>query len=115
MSDKPRLSEQERREIAQSNAGQVVSETSSAVAPREMKQMVSARFEPELIAALREIARDRGVSMSDLLRQAALSLVDDARRFPYLHVEITESAFSRTASSHSTTVTGPGFWTINES
>jgi len=37
--------------------------------------MISARLDPTLVAALRQLAQTRGVSLSDVLREAALLLL----------------------------------------
>lgn len=43
--------------------------------PRRLDQMISARLDPTLVAALRQLAQTRGVSLSDVLREAALLLL----------------------------------------
>jgi len=43
--------------------------------PRRLDQMISARLDPTVVAALRELARQRHVSLSDILREAALLLL----------------------------------------
>lgn len=83
MNEDKQLSEPERREAAQAAAGSIVEAgTGHEVPPREMKQMISVRFEPELIQALRELARARGITLSDLVREAAVRLIDEADRQP---------------------------------
>ena len=79
MSDEQRRSERERRELAQQHAGEVVAGSGSAVAPRRLDHMISLRLEPELAAALRELANRRGVSVSGLLREGAIKLVEADR------------------------------------
>ena len=79
MSDERRRSEHERRELAQQHAGEVVEGSGKAVAPRRLDQMVSLRLEPELAVALRELANRRGVSVSELLREGALRLLEADR------------------------------------
>ena len=76
MSDKVRRSEQERRELAHEHAGEVVEGSGRAVAPRRLGQMVSVRLEPGLVEELRELARRRGVSLSEALREAAIRLLE---------------------------------------
>jgi len=44
--------------------------------PRRLDQMVSARLDPTLVAALKKVAERRGISLSDVLREAALLLLD---------------------------------------
>ena len=42
---------------------------------RRLDQMISARLDPTLVAALKDLAAKRGVSLSDVLREAALLLL----------------------------------------
>jgi antitoxin component of RelBE/YafQ-DinJ toxin-antitoxin module len=42
---------------------------------RRLDQMISARLDPTLVAALRQLAAKRGISLSDVLREAALMLL----------------------------------------
>lgn len=79
MSDEARRSERERRELAEQHAGEVVAGSGRAVPPRRLGQMVSLRLEPELAAALRELASRRGTSVSELLRDAAIDLLTTAQ------------------------------------
>jgi hypothetical protein len=76
MNDEARRSEQERRELAQQHAGEVVEGSGRVVAPRRLGQMVSVRLEPGLAEALRELAHRRGVSVSEALREAAIRLLE---------------------------------------
>lgn len=43
--------------------------------PRRLDQMVSARLDPRLVAELKQLAARRGVSLSDVLREAAILLL----------------------------------------
>jgi hypothetical protein len=43
---------------------------------RRLDQMISARLDPALVAKLKRLAADRGVSLSDILREAALLLIE---------------------------------------
>jgi hypothetical protein len=79
MSDEHQGSERERRELAQRHAGEVVEGSGRAVAPRRLDQMISLRLEPELAVALRELANRRGVTVSELLREGAIRLLDADR------------------------------------
>jgi hypothetical protein len=76
MSDEARRSEQERRELAQQSAGEVVEGSGRLVTPRRLGQMVSVRLEPGLVEALRELASRRGISVSEALREAAVRLLE---------------------------------------
>jgi hypothetical protein len=79
MSDEHRRSERERREFARQHAGEVVEGSGRPAAPRRLDQMVSLRLEPELAAALRGLAERRGVTMSELLREGAIALLEEDR------------------------------------
>lgn len=59
------------REKAQAHAGEVVEGAGSRGAPRRMTHMVSTRLNGNLIRRLRVIAQERGVTVSDLLREGA--------------------------------------------
>jgi hypothetical protein len=76
MNDEARRSERERREQAQRHAGEVVEGSGRMVAPRRLGQMVSVRLEPGLAEALRELAKRRGISLSESLREAAVRLLE---------------------------------------
>jgi predicted DNA-binding ribbon-helix-helix protein len=76
MNDEARRSEQERRELAQQNAGEVIEGSGRVVTPRRLGQMVSLRLEPAVAEALRELANRRGISLSELLREAAIRLFE---------------------------------------
>jgi Ribbon-helix-helix protein, copG family len=83
MNEDKLLSESERRAVAQAAEGSIVEPgTGREVPAREMKQMVSVRFEPDLIQALRKLARARGITLSDLVREAAVRLIDEADTRP---------------------------------
>jgi hypothetical protein len=43
--------------------------------PRRLDQMISARLDPALVADLRKFAEQRGMSFSDVLREAAIQLL----------------------------------------
>ena len=44
--------------------------------PRRLNQMISARLDPVLVADLRKFAEKRGISLSDVLREAAIQLLE---------------------------------------
>jgi hypothetical protein len=75
MPDKRREDEKRRREAAQANTAKV-EEGGYEVAGRSIKQMVSVRLEAQLLKELRQLAEQQGASISDLLRQAAVELVE---------------------------------------
>ena len=82
MNDEARRSERERRELARRHAGEVVGGSGRVVAPRRLGQMVSVRLEPGLAAALRELANQRGISVSEALREAAVRLLEGEQAAP---------------------------------
>src|SRR5215216_535358 len=78
MSEERRENEIARRERAQAHAGEVVSGSGKRGKPRRMAQMVSVRLDGELVSRLRTIAEQRGVTVSDLLREGAQLILDNA-------------------------------------
>jgi predicted DNA-binding ribbon-helix-helix protein len=64
------------REKARAHAGEVVEGAGSRGAPRRMTHMVSTRLDGSLIRRLRAIAQERGVTVSDLLRESAEQVVN---------------------------------------
>lgn len=78
MDNNPREDEKRRREAAQVLPANV-EPGGRAVERRPIKQMVSVRLEARLLKELRLLATERGVSISDLLREAALELVEQSR------------------------------------
>jgi hypothetical protein len=73
-----RLSEQERRELAQAHRDDIEIESATPVAPRRLGQMVSLRLDPDVAIALRDLASERRMSLSDLLREAAARVLAEA-------------------------------------
>jgi hypothetical protein len=59
------------REEAQAHAGEIVEGSGTRGSPRRLPQMVSVRLDARLVVALRVLARQRGVTMSGLLREGA--------------------------------------------
>lgn len=57
---------------------------------RRLDQMVSARLDPMLVAALKDYAAAHSVSVSDVLREAALLLLEreEAQKVITFHVSI---------------------------
>ena len=70
MVDKP-MSEQERRELAEAHKDDFDPDYAAPITPRRLEQMVSLRLDPDVVVALRELAVQRGCSVSDLLREGA--------------------------------------------
>lgn len=77
MSEERRNSEITRRERAQAHAGEVVPGSGQRGKPRRKAQMVSVRLDGELVSRLRAIAVQRGVTVSDLLREGAELVVQN--------------------------------------
>ena len=73
-----RKSEIARREEAQAHAGGIVAGSGRRGKPRRMAQMVSVRLDGELIGKLRIVAKERNATLSDLLREGAELIVEDA-------------------------------------
>lgn len=78
MSEERHDNEIARREKAQAHAGEVVSGSGRRGTPRRMAQMVSVRLDGGLVSRLRTIAEQRGLTLSDLLREGAELIVQDA-------------------------------------
>jgi Ribbon-helix-helix protein, copG family len=59
--------------------------------PRRLDQMVSARLDPTLVATLKQLAERRGMSLSDVLREAALLLLrrEEAQNVITFRVDVT--------------------------
>jgi hypothetical protein len=58
---------------------------------RRLDQMVSARLDPALVSSLKQLAERRGISLSDVLREAALLLLarEDAQNVISFCVKVT--------------------------
>jgi hypothetical protein len=78
MMSEQREGEKARREEAQAHAGEIVAGSGTRGKPRRMPRMVSARLDSELVAELRAVARQRNTTISDLLREGAELVVQDA-------------------------------------
>ena len=107
MSRDKRASEIERREAAQKSRGKVRKGSGRQLEGRRLDQMVSLRLAPELVSALRALAEETGRSISDLLREAALTLVSQ-RSSPTLELHVArvftgESVTSTAAPTAGTT------------
>ena len=75
------MSEQRKSEIArrkEAQAGGIVAGSGRRGKPRRMAQMVSVRLDGELIGKLRIVAKERNATLSDLLREGAELIVEDA-------------------------------------
>ncbi|BCP16821.1 ribbon-helix-helix protein, CopG family [Mycobacterium paraintracellulare] len=98
MPNEHREDEKRRREAAQVVTAEVEPD-GHEVTGRSVKQMVSVRLEAQLLKELREFAEIQGVSMSDLLRQAAVELVERSRTASVLvHYGRTEALSTLTSA-----------------
>lgn len=106
MTDSELEREAQLREVAQSQAGNVIPGSGVRGQPRRMAQMISLRLDGDLIGALRGVAEREGVSMSELLRRAAEAYVDDYERelVPLVRVTHLEGASFRVSDKISRTV-----------
>ncbi len=85
MRDDRRRDERTRREAAQSHRGEVVPGSGRALEPRALPQMISVRLDADLVSDLREVAQERGTTVSDLLREGAAMVVVRSRSTPYTY------------------------------
>src|SRR5215213_6085501 len=73
-----RASEIARREEARAHAEDIVAGSGERGKPRRMARMVSVRLDGDLINQLRNVAQQRNTTLSDLLREGAELIVQDA-------------------------------------
>jgi hypothetical protein len=66
-----------RQAKAEVGAGKVVPGSGRRGKPRRMAQMVSMRLDGELFGKLRVVAKERNVTLSDLLREGAELIIED--------------------------------------
>ena len=88
-----RESERERREAAFANRGDVIEGSGQAVEPRRLSEMVSVRLNGELVARLRALADEWNLTLSDVLRKAAIDMLEEDRflRTPVVTFEVHTS------------------------
>lgn len=72
--------EKELREAAFAARNDLDEEGTEAMGPVRLSQMVSLRLDGHVVAALRDLATERGSTVSELLREAAALLLDQAAR-----------------------------------
>jgi len=97
MGNDPREDEKRRREAAQASIAKV-EPGGREVARRSIKQMVSVRLEAQLLKELRLLAAQRGLSISDLLREAALEFVEQSRPVS-VHVSLRSTGIPQVVRS----------------
>jgi hypothetical protein len=71
MSEEQRENEEIRQEKLEAGVGKVVPGAGKRGTPRRMDQMVSVRLDGELISRLKVVARQRGLTLSELVREGA--------------------------------------------
>lgn len=102
-----REDERRRREAAQASTAEVLG--GRAVPQRALKQMLSVRLEPDLLQDLRLFADQHDMSVSDVLRQAAVEFLNRTRRVPFVVTVTTiqhQKPISATWSQGSQTTAG---------
>lgn len=72
--------EKELREAAFEARGDLDEESTEVIEPARLSQMVSLRLDGDVAAALRELAIERGCSLSELLREAASLILEEKAR-----------------------------------
>jgi len=84
---------------AEVGAGRVVPGSGTRGKPRRMAQMVSVRLDGELVGKLRIVAKERNVTLSELLREGAELIVEDANvgAQPWVRFTITGAQDARTS------------------
>lgn len=100
MSEEKRPDEEIRQAAkAEVGAGRVVPGSGTRGKPRRMAQMVSVRLDGELVGKLRIVAKERNVTLSELLREGAELIVEDAYAGaqPWARFTITGAQDARTS------------------
>ena len=77
MSEEQREDEEIRQEKIEAGVGKIVPGAGRRGTPRRMDQMVSVRLDGNLIAKLKTVARRRGLTLSELVREGAELIVVD--------------------------------------
>jgi hypothetical protein len=107
MDDDKMADEHRRREAAQAATAEVLG--GREVPSRTLKQMLSLRLEPELLRDLRLFADAHDLSVSDVLRQAAVDFLDRVHRAPFVLTTMpmdTQQSINVTWSQDSPTSSG---------
>ena len=112
MSDRSRASEAERRETAFAHRGEVEEGSGEKLTPKHVSQMVSVRLDGELAGALRDVAERRGMTVSDVLREAVADIVlaessSDVPQVIYFEVKTSAKEHSFRSSDYAT-----GAWSL---
>ena len=77
MSEEQREAEEIRQEKIEAGVGKIVPGAGRRGTSRRMDQMVSVRLSGDLIARLKIVARQRGTTLSELVREGAELIVED--------------------------------------
>jgi hypothetical protein len=69
--------------------------------PRRLDQMISARLDPRLVAALKQFARQHELTLSDVVREAALLLLarQQSQNVTTFNVAVTNERSGITANN----------------
>jgi hypothetical protein len=97
---------------AEVGAGRVIPGSGTRGKPRRMAQMVSVRLDGELVGKLRVVAKERNLTLSDLLRYGAEEVVQKAHAAsqPQVSFRISGTEYRDDAIP---TVAGHGGYAIN--
>jgi hypothetical protein len=79
-----REAEIEARRRADEARGQVVEGSGERIAGRRLPEVVSLRLDGDLLSALRAYASDRNLSLSDVIRSAAVRFLEEQAAVPVL-------------------------------
>jgi len=68
--------------------------------PRRLDQMISARLDPVLVSSLKRFAKQHGLTLSDVVREAALLLLarEEAQHVITFNVAVTNERGGATAN-----------------
>lgn len=115
MGNDPREDEKRRREAAQAATARV-EPGGAEVERRSIKQMVSVRLEAQLLKELRLLASERDMSVSDLLREAALRQIEESK-LASVHVSVWSAGAPQVIQGEFLTdqLATSGFAMVNES
>jgi len=94
--------EHKRRELAFQNRGEVVEGSEAGIDATRTNQMISLRLDAGIISALRDLANLRSTTVSELLREGAGLVLDNASRpesSPSVTYTITKAAMTTVLSS----------------
>jgi hypothetical protein len=79
-----REAEIEARRRADEARGQVVEGSGERIAGRRLPQVISLRLDGDLLSALRAYASDKNLSLSDVIRSAAVRFLEEQTTVPVL-------------------------------